>query len=177
MLWRLVVANGLALAGIGYLALGGAQLTARPVVDQTLACEFDSLEIAAAQKRDAGSITSLAGAYLERDQPGLATTVIESASSEVRQRPEVAQLHARALFGRGHAREALAVARGVADSCDPDVADHAPCPAWLVAKSTRQLAFLEEVVAAGIDDPQADPAATMAAYERSSREVRLVAMR
>ena len=45
------------------------------------------------------------------------------------------------------------------------------------AKTTRQVAFLEQVVAAGIDDPQADPLATHAAYERSAHEVRLVAMR
>jgi hypothetical protein len=90
----------------------------------------------------------------------------------VRERPEVAQLYARALFHRGHAREALAIARDASTACDSG-----SCPAWLVAKTTRQVAFFEQVVAAGIDDPQHDPAATLAAYERSAHEVRLVAMR
>jgi hypothetical protein len=47
----------------------------------------------------------------------------------------------------------------------------------VVATTTRQVAFLEQVVAAGIEDPQANPSATRAAYERSTHEVRLVAMR
>jgi hypothetical protein len=47
----------------------------------------------------------------------------------------------------------------------------------LVAKTARQVAFFEQVVAAGIDDPQEDPSATVAAYERSAHAVRLVAMR
>jgi hypothetical protein len=46
-----------------------------------------------------------------------------------------------------------------------------------MGKTMRQIAFLEEVVGAGIDDPYADPEATMAAYERSTRAVGLIAMR
>jgi hypothetical protein len=82
-------------------------------------------------------------------------------------------MQARALFQRGHAREALAVARGASETCN----DAEACPAWLMAKTARQVAFLEQVVAAGIDDPQQNPAATRAAYERSAHAVRLVAMR
>ncbi len=51
------------------------------------------------------------------------------------------------------------------------------CPAWLIAATSRQVAFLDEVVAAGIEDPLTDPRATRAAYDRSVHEVRLVAMR
>src|SRR5262249_37234606 len=112
-------------------------------------------------------------AYLDRQQPGLATAVIEKAPTEVRERPEVAHLYARALFHRGRAREALAVARDASDTCS----DASSCPSWLVAKTARQVAFFEQVVAAGIDDPQEDPSATVAAYERSTHAVRLVAMR
>ena len=48
-----------------------------------------------------------------------------------------------------------------------------------VSKGLEQLGKLAllVLVAAGVDDPQADPRATRAAYERSTREVRLVAMR
>src|SRR4029078_9745062 len=82
---------------------------------------------------------ALASAYLDRDQPGLATAVIEKAPRAVRERPEVAQLYARALFHRGHAREALAVARDASNACES-----ASCPAWLVAKTARQVAFFEQ---------------------------------
>jgi hypothetical protein len=119
------------------------------------------------------SVAALARAYLDRDQPGLATAVIEKAPRQVRERPEVAQMYARALFHRGRAHEALAVSRDASEACEA-----APsCPAWLVARTARQVAFFEQVVAAGIDDPQDDPIATRAAYERSTHGVRLVAMR
>ena len=65
------------------------------------------------------------------------------------------------------------MAHEASDAC----ADAARCPAWVVASTAREVAFLEEVVAAGIDDPLDNPAATRAAYERSAHEVRLVAMR
>ena len=90
----------------------------------------------------------------------------------MRERPEVAHLHARALFHRGFAREALAAAAHASHACA-----ERQLRAVALAKTARQVAFLEQVVAAGIDDPLANPAATRAAYERSTHEVRLVAMR
>jgi hypothetical protein len=68
----------------------------------------------------------------------------------------------------------LAVVRDARDACE---ASAESCSAWQFAKAERQRAFLEQVVAAGIEDPLAEPEATRAAYERSAREVRLVAMR
>jgi hypothetical protein len=173
---RLLVVNGLILGAVGWMAtLGGVGVRAAELLPRksSTPADFAKLESQAAVSHDARSIADLAGAYLDRGQPGLATAVIEQAPSEVRSRPEIAGLHARALFHRGRARQALAVAREAADSC----AEGRSCPAWLLAKTARQVAFLEQVVAVGIDDPQDNPEAIRAAYERSAREVRLVAMR
>jgi predicted Zn-dependent protease len=170
---RFLVANGLVLGVMGWMAsFGGLDVRATGVLKNG-SPELAQLEAdAALAPTSTAKTAALAGAYLDRDQPGLATAVIEKAPRQVREKPEVAQLYARALFHRGRAREALAVARDASEAC----ADSA-CPAWLVAKTARQVAFFEQVVAAGIDDPQDDPAATRAAYERSTHEVRLVAMR
>jgi hypothetical protein len=154
---------------------GGMEVRAARVLPAHIASEsVDELEqVAAVSPASAGPVAALARAYLDREQPGLATAVIERAPRSVQERPEVAQLYARALFHRGRAREALAVARDASERCG----EQATCPAWLIAKTARQVAFFKQVVAAGIDDPQVDPTATLAAYERSSHEVRLVAMR
>lgn len=174
---RFLVANGLVLGAITWMAsFGGMEVRATQVMPpgaRSLAsvAELDQLEQRAAHAPDASSVAALAGAYLDREQPGLATAVIERAPREVQAQPEVAAQQARALFHRGRVREALAVAREASDACS------ASCPAWVQAKTARQLAFLEQMVAAGIDDPATDPAATRAAYERSKHEVRVVAMR
>jgi hypothetical protein len=169
---RFLVANGLVLAGIAWMSsFAGMEVRAAQVLPR--GAELAPLESEAALSPSARSVSALAGAYLDREQPGLASAVIERAPREMRERPEVAQLYARALFHRGRAREALAVARDASDACP----DTAACPAWLVARTTRQVAFLEQVVAAGIDDPRDNPSGTRAAYERSTHEVRLVAMR
>jgi len=176
---RFLLVNGLVLGGIAWMAaFGGMEVRATQVLPpgkSTLAAvaELDRLEAQAASNGDASSVAALAGAYLDREQPGLATAVVERASRAVRAQPEVAVQQARALFQRGHAREALAVATEASDAC----AESQACPAWVMAKTVRQVAFLEQMVAAGIDDPQANPTATRAAYERSAHEVRLVAMR
>jgi hypothetical protein len=176
----MLVANGLVLGAIGWLSsLGGTEQRAAELFPRgaeagtVAAADFQGLEARAALAPSAGSAAALAGAYLDRGQPGLATAVIEKLPRAVQARPEVAQLHARALFHRGHVRDALAVAREARESCTDGVA----CAPWLVAKTARQVAFFEQVVAAGIEDPVTNPDATLAAYDRSSHEVRLIAMR
>lgn len=175
----LLISNGLILGAVAWMAtLGGAEQKPAGLMSQAslpgvTPADIPQLESEAAVAPSARAVAALAGAYLDRSQPGLATAVIERAPRDVRDRPEVAQLYARALFHRGHAREALAVAQMANDAC----LDSARCAPWLVAKTVSQVAFFEQVVAAGIDDPQADPSATVAAYERSTREVRIVAMR
>jgi len=179
MRFGLLISNGLVLGAICWMAtLGGTEQRAAGLLSQkalpgVTPANIQQLESAAAVAPSAHTVAELANAYLDRSQPGLATAVLEKAPRTVRDRPEVAQLYARALFHRGHAREALAVAREVNEVC----IDGNTCAPWLVAKTVRQVAFFEQVVAAGIDDPHADPSATVAAYERSAHEVRLVAMR
>ena len=170
---RILVANGLCLAGMAWMLVSGTDQRATPLLGAAdHGADLAGLEARAAGAPSAPAVVALASAYLDRDQPGLATAVIDRAPRELQARPEVALLRARTLFHRGHAREALAVAREADDACAATA-----CPAWVGTRTARQLAFLEEVVAAGVDDPQADPRATRAAYERSTREVRLVAMR
>jgi hypothetical protein len=180
MRFGMLLANGLVLGTIGWMAsLGGTEQRAAELFPkhtqavESAPADFQGLEARAALAPSAGSVAALAGAYLDRGQPGLATAVIEKSPREMQLRPEVAVLHARALFHRGQVRDALAVARDASDSCS----DGTTCAPWLVAKTTRQVAFFEQAVAAGIEDPSANPEATLAAYDRSSHEVRLVAMR
>src|SRR3954469_23769104 len=129
---RLLVANGLVLGGIAWMAaFGGMEVRAAQLLprDGKTAARIGQLEDQAAVAPSAPSVVALAGAYLDRDQPGLATAVIEKAPREVRSRPEVAQVYARALFHRGHARDALAVARAASDACT----DSTGCAPWIVA--------------------------------------------
>lgn len=175
----LLVANGLVLGVIGWMAaFGGMEVRAAEILPHgshasvAAVAELDQLEARAGLSPDVATVAALAGAYLDREQPGLATALIEKAAPVVRERPEVAQAYARALFHRGRTREALAVARVASDRCA-----EVSCSARLVVATSRQVAFFEQVVAAGIDDPQRQPAATRAAYERSAHEVGLVAMR
>lgn len=175
MAWRFLVGNGLLLGGIAVMCAVGSEHDVCTLVSVSApkAASLARLEAEVAHAPTAHRVIELAGAYLDTSQPGLAAAVIERAPREVRARPEVAQTYARALYGRALPRQALAVARQARDAC----ADDATCPPWVLAKTARHAAFLSEVVSAGIEDPSEDPVATMAAYTRSSRELRLVAMR
>lgn len=170
-----VVANAVALGGIAWMVLaGGIEIRAAEVLPHDAIGErLEQLEQQAGLMPGTTSLLALAGAYLDRDQPGLASAVIEHAPLTTRTRPDVAHLYARALLMRGRSRAALAIARDANEAC----AEPGVCAAWLVAKLTRQASFLEQVVAAGVDDPRDSPLATRAACERSGHEVRLVAMR
>lgn len=175
----LLISNGVVLGAIAWMAAFGAgeqrasELFPQKEAAGVAPADFQGLEASAAQAPTPRAVIALANAYLDRDQPGLASAVLEKAPREMLGRPDVAEVLARALFHRGRAREALAVARSANETC----VDSPSCAPWLVGKTSRQVAFFEQVVAAGIDDPQADPEGTRVAYERSSHEVRLIAMR
>lgn len=179
MRWPLVVTNALVLSAIAWmLNLGSEKQAAILVPKQTLTVagsDVTALESQAAHAPTAPNIAALATAYLDRDQSGLAAAVLDRASRDIREQPILAQLYARALFQRGRPREALALSRDTLQNCESR-AENA-CPPWLVAKVTRHVVFLQALEAAGIEDPGANPDATRAAYERSARDVRLVAMR
>ncbi|AGP41663.1 hypothetical protein [Sorangium cellulosum] len=175
MRFGLFVANGLVLAGVAWTVGLGPSVQASQLLPARATAglgELAALEARYAEGRTRESVTALAAAYLDRDQPGLASSALEAAPREVRELPEAAHLSARALLRRGRVRDALAAAEQASAACAAG-----GCPAWLAAKSERQRAFLEQLAAAGVDDPQVDATAARAAYERSASEVRLVAMR
>ncbi|MGK4008587.1 hypothetical protein WMF31_38620 [Sorangium sp. So ce1036] len=172
--WLFVV-NGMVLAGIALTVGVGPSLRASRLLPPRAAAgheDLAALEARYAADPTPANVTTLAAAYLEHGQPGLASSALDAAPHEVRALPEAAHLSARALFRRGRAREALAAAEQASAACSSGA-----CPAWLAAKTARQRALLEQIVAAGVEDPQADPAAVLAAYERGASEVRLVALR
>jgi hypothetical protein len=179
MRWPLVVTNALVLSAIAWMLNVGSEKQAAVLVPKrTLAAagsDVTALESQAARAPTASNIAALATAYLDRDQSGLAAAVLDRASRDVREQPVLAQLSARTLFQRGRPREALALSLDTLQNCEARAKN--ACPAWLVAKMTRQVVFLKALEAAGIEDPSADPEATRAAYERSARDMRLVAMR
>ena len=176
----LLVCNGLVLTAIAWLSFvspttpSKSLLPAASKASKTVAVDLASLEERAALSPTVNSVSGLASAYVDHGQPGLACAVIERSDASIRSDLAVADIHARALFHRGQPRQALAVVEGALAACDNDAAS---CRAWQASKAQGQVAFLHEVVAAGIEDPMADPSALRAAYERSTKKVGLVAMR
>ena len=176
----LLVCNGLVLTAIAWLSFvspttpSKSLLPAASKASKTVAVDLASLEERAALSPTVNSVSGLASAYVDHGQPGLACAVIERSDASIRSDLAVADIHARALFHRGQPRQALAVVEGALAACDNDAAS---CRAWQASKAQGQVAFLHEVVAAGIEDPMADAAALRAAYERSTKKVGLVAMR
>jgi len=176
--------NGLVIAAAAWMFVHGTKVSTKGLLPANARAPISTdaglaaLESEAALNPGVATTAKLAAAYLERDQPGLASAAIDKASPSVRATPEIAHLYARALLHRGKVPEALAVARDVQASCDASInGGSRTCPAWLVARSARQLAFLEEMQAAGIDDPGQNPDGARAAFDRSSRQIRSVAMR
>ncbi|WP_437646451.1 hypothetical protein [Sorangium sp. So ce362] len=175
MRFGLFVANGVVLAGVIWTVGLAPSVKASQLLPPRATAglgELAALEARYAEGRTPASVTALAAAYLEREQPGLASSALDAAPREVRELPEAAHLSARALLRRGRVSDALAAAEQASAACA-----NGGCPAWLEAKSERQRAFLEQLVAAGVEDPQIDATTVRAAYERSASEVRLVAMR
>ncbi|MFO0592099.1 MAG: hypothetical protein U0441_31440 [Polyangiaceae bacterium] len=181
-----LVLNGLVIAAAAWMFVHGTENSASGLLPAHARAPIATdpglatLEERAALSPDVDSVGKLAGAYLDREQPGLASAVIEKASPAVRATPEIGHLYARALLHRGKVPEALATARQVEAACEPAMdAPHgtAACPSWLLARSARQLAFLEEMSAAGIDDPALNPEGARAAYDRSAHQIHFVAMR
>jgi hypothetical protein len=169
------LANGVFLVGIATVGLVAGRTHVQPLVPVALAGDVQTLEDAAARDPSADALRALASAYLDRNEPGLASAALDRAPSSASQDPAFAYVEARALYARGHVSEALVVLRGVERSCPPAAADPT-CPAWLVAKTSRQVAFLEALSDAGVEDPALAPEVARTALERSRREGRVVAI-
>jgi hypothetical protein len=169
------LANGVLLAGVATVALASGRTHVRPLVGDAFAQEVADLETAAALDPSASAARALASAYLDRNEPGLASAVLDRVPAVERHDPRVAYVEARALYARGRSSEALAILRGVERSCEARAGEEA-CPAWLVAKVTRQATFLDALGQAGVEDPAREPEAALAALERSRRQGRVVAI-
>jgi hypothetical protein len=165
------LANGLVLVGVASMGLVAGRTNVRPLVSEALAADVRTLEVSAARERTPDAVRQLASAYLDRNEPGLATAVLEGAAPATRRDPGVAYVEARALYARGRSGEALAVLRSVQAACASD-----GCPAWLGAKASRQAAFLEALQEAGVEDPAAQPELAQLALERTRRQGRVVAI-
>jgi hypothetical protein len=169
------LANGVLLVGLVTIGLSAGRTNVRPLVGEAFAADVAQLEVAAAREPSAHAVRALAAAYLDRNEPGLASAALGRVATEDRHDPALGYLEARALYAQGHASEALAVLSGVERTCAAG-ADAAACPAWLVAKTSRQVAFLRALGEAGVEDPARAPEAALAALERSRRQSRVVAI-
>jgi len=165
------LANGLVLVGVASMGLVAGRTEVTPLVSAAFAAEVHALESSAAREGTPDAIRQLATAYLDRNEPGLATAVLEGAPAAARRDPGVAYAEARALYGRGRSTEALAVLRGVERQCAGQ-----DCPAWLIVKTARQTSFLEALHAVGVEDPAAHPELAREALERTRRQGRVVAI-
>lgn len=144
----------------------------RPILSVSDVPGLRVLEAAAAAHPENAELTHrLATTYLEARASGLAVRAIESAPVEVRTRPEVAHLFARALIEQGRAHEALAVERAVHRECLNF--DH--CSPWLFASVTRRVDILKELVELGVEDAEREPEASLLAYQHATRQVGFIA--
>jgi hypothetical protein len=123
---------------------------------------------AAGSPDDIGSLTELAGAYLDRGEPGMALAALARPSPQDRQRPEVLHVAARALFEDGRAKDALAMELRALDACA-----EAACRPRLLAQGARRVEFFQAVIDLGVENPLLAPDTVALAFERSNREVRL----
>lgn len=174
------ICNALVLTAVAWFGLVGPSTPSKSLLPShskaatSVAVDLASLEERAALSPSVETVAGLASAYVDHGQPGLACAVIERSDRSIQSDLAVADIHARALFHRGQPREALAVVENALASCENG---EKSCRNWQATKARGQVAFLHEVVVAGIEDPMTDPSALRAAYERSTKKVGLVAMR
>jgi hypothetical protein len=170
----LLVANAAVFAFVG-IAFGiGGTGEAAPVLRAPLGTDAQRLESQAALEPTSANVAALADTYLDRGQPGLAVSLLDRHAADG---PETQLARGRALYASGHAKEALSTIEDLLADCEERVSPSAPCATWVVIKGIHERAFFEEMVRSGIDDAALDPEATQAAFERSRRQMGLVAVR
>lgn len=133
--------------------------------------------LAAANARDPDAVRTLAQAYLDAQQPGLAVVLVERSPREVRKDVRVRHAYARALLDEGRSDEALAAEKSVLAACGPLAEGHPAsegCDPVIFASATRRVSILSELVALGVEDAQAHPEETLVAYQNATREARVM---
>ncbi len=134
-------------------------------------------EQAVAHPDDPVALRTLAQAYLDARQPGLAVVLVESAPSTLRANVVVRHVYARALLDEGRNEEALAVEGEVVAACRPLTDGHrvpADCDPVLLASAMRRTDILRELWSFGVEDAQAQPEASLVAYRNATREARIM---
>jgi hypothetical protein len=158
-------------------ALSGTQRE-KPVLASTGPDMVRALEQnAASHPADPDATRSLAQAYLEAGQPGLAIVLVEGAVGPVRDDVRVQHVYARALVDAGRNEQALVVERHVVAACRPltEGASTPPgCDPVLLASAMRRSDILRELVSLGVNDAEAHPEMSLVAYQNATREARVV---
>jgi hypothetical protein len=132
---------------------------------------------AAAHPSDPGALVSLAQAYVDAHQPGLAVALIEAAPAPARADVRLRHALSRALVDQGRNDEALVVEEDVVTACRPlTEAAAAPsgCDPVLLAAAIRRAGILGELVSLGVQDAQAHPEEARIAYQNATREARVM---
>jgi hypothetical protein len=170
----LLFVNGAFVLTILSVGVVGTSDDASPILSSPLARVAQELEADTAKAPTPEKVAELAATYVGQKQPGLALALLDRYPTM--KAPEIRLARAHALYANGKASQALAALDDLGATCEAR-REEDPCPAWVVAKSLNERAFFTEMVRAGIEDPARDPEATEAAFDRSRREVRLVAVR
>jgi hypothetical protein len=164
-------------AAAALLVMSGTQRE-KPVLASTATAALLGLEAhAAASRNDADIARALAQAYLDTRQPGPAVVVYEGAAALVRADVRMQHVYARALVDQGENEKALTVERGVVTACTPMVEEaRAPggCDSVLLASAMRRADILHELLVLGVKDAQAQPEASLVAYQNATREARVM---
>lgn len=162
--------NAVVLSGVALLmAASAGQRGPSRLVPAPEASALASLEDRAARNPDdTQAVVALAQAFVDRGSPGLAMAVLDRSPTVIERSPAAADVASAALIGAGDNRRALALTRQTLTRCDEDA-----CPGTLVARATQREELLSALVSAGIDDLNANPAATEIAYRRAVRQVRI----
>lgn len=165
------------LAASGALWLMGGIQREKPVLAATAPASVRALEASVAASPSNPVVTrSLAQAYLDARQPGLAVALVEGAPEGVQHDVRVRHVYARALVDEGLDDEALAAEQRVVDACRP-LADGRPtpdgCDAVVLAQAMRRTDILRELVSLGVEDARAHPEMSLVAYQNATREARV----
>jgi hypothetical protein len=161
--------------GVGALwVLSGTQHSRSVLAGATDSIRALEAEVAAHPDNPAMTRT-LAQAYLDARQPGLARVLLEAAPGGVRTDLRTRHVLARTLLDLGRTDLALAVDTGVVAACRPSESGGlAPsCDPVLFASAVRRASILREMVALGVTDALAHPEASLVAYENATREARV----
>ncbi len=168
--------NGVLVSGIVTVLFLGSEGVAAPILNadqnagQTQA-QLTALESEVAITPAPENVVKLAGAYLDRDQPGLAQAALDRLPVEQAD-PSLLHARSRVSLAQGRGEEALAFSRSALAACEHPGSS---CQGGLYARVLQQSVALEAMNAAGVQDPAAEPERARVAMAGATRQVRLVA--